>query len=631
MSNENDPFADQPYEPPHRRDDEAADDSGQPSADASPGGADDAGSTPASTPPPPPPPGAGDDEPTTELTGQSADSEPTAPIPPAPEWLQEPSSESGDEAVQADPAEHTTPLPPAPPQATGSSEPDPQAWGHQEWAAPQDPAPEAHTHRYSDDQQAGDTQQLGGLAAGGAGAAAYEAAAQYDDPYRQQDPYAQNQAAADPYAQQQAPADPYAQQDYAQDPYAQPAPTHDPYAQPAGNDPYASNDPFLVAPAPAAPGKQKRPKEKKGRGGRLVAGGLALVLLAGAAGLGGAALYDALSGDSSGDGGIISSLGGDEDDGGSAPEGQVEKVAEAVLPSVTQINVSGGGAAGSGTGIVLSSDGEMLTNNHVIEAAADGGTITVAFSDGTNAEAEIVGRDPKTDLAVIKVEGKTDLKPASLGSSADLTVGQEVVAIGSPFGLESTVTSGIVSALNRPVAAGDGSGGSQSTVFPAVQTDAAINPGNSGGPLVDLQGRVVGVNSAIRSGGSSAGDAGSIGLGFAIPIDLASSVAEQLREGKTVEHAQIGVTVRPAVDNDEITGIGAEVVEVSNGSAGADAGLREGDVITAIDDVPVGSSNALVAAIRGYRPGQEVTLTFLRGGERQEATITLDSDGGQTG
>ncbi|GAA2073120.1 hypothetical protein GCM10009821_09200 [Aeromicrobium halocynthiae] len=375
---------------------------------------------------------------------------------------------------------------------------------------------------------------------------------------------------------------------------------------------------WAVQQAPPA----RRPRKRRGR---RLAGALAVVLLAGAAGFGGAALYGALDDDGPV---TVSSLQG-EVDAEPAATGQIERVAEAVLPSVTQINVAGAGAAGSGTGIIISDDGEILTNNHVIEAAADGGTITVAFNDGTNGEATILGRDPKTDLAVIKVDGVSGLTPATLGSSASLTVGQEVVAIGSPFGLESTVTSGIVSALNRPVASSDGTGGG-STVFPAVQTDAAINPGNSGGPLVDLQGRVVGINSAIRSGGSAPGEAGSIGLGFAIPVDLARSVAGQLRAGETVEHAQIGVTVRPAVDNDEITGIGAEVVEVNPGSAGADAGLQEGDVITSINDVPVGSSNALVAAIRGYRPGDEVTLSFLRGGERQEVSVTLDSDGGNT-
>ncbi|MGJ9411809.1 trypsin-like peptidase domain-containing protein [Aeromicrobium sp. CF4.19] len=375
------------------------------------------------------------------------------------------------------------------------------------------------------------------------------------------------------------------------------------------------------------PGTASTPAAPKKRRGRALAGVLALVLLAGAAGIGGAAAYDQWGTD--GGTGVISSLGGDDGDGGSAPEGQVERVAANVLPSVTQINVAGGGAGGSGTGIIISSDGEILTNNHVVEAAADDGTITVGFSDGTNAEAEIVGRDPKTDLAVIKAEGKSGLQPATLGSSNDLTVGQEVVAIGSPFGLESTVTSGIVSALNRPVASSDGAGG-DSTVFPAVQTDAAINPGNSGGPLVDLEGRVVGINSAIRSGTSAGGEAGSIGLGFSIPVDLAESVAEQLREGRTVEHAQIGVTVRPAVDNDEITGIGAEIVEVADGSAGGEAGLQQGDVITSLDDVPVGSSNALVASIRAYRPGDEVTLTFQRDGESQQVDVTLDSDGGNT-
>lgn len=376
---------------------------------------------------------------------------------------------------------------------------------------------------------------------------------------------------------------------------------------------------FEQAPAAAAP--RRRPR-------RTVAGVAALALLAAGAGAGGAALYDQLGPNDSGTSPVVSSLDSDGGDESQATSGQVEQVAKAVLPSVVQINVAGGSEAGSGTGIVISSDGNILTNNHVVEAAAERGTITVAFSDGTTSKGTIVGRDPKTDLAVVKVQ-QDGLTPATFGSSSDLTVGEEVVAIGSPFGLESTVTSGIVSALNRPVSSSDGTG-QNATVFPAVQTDAAINPGNSGGPLVDLEGRVVGINSAIRSGGATAASAGSIGLGFAIPVDLAKSVADQLVKGETVEHALIGVTVRPAVDSDDITGIGAEITEVNEGSAGAEAGLEAGDIVTAINDQPVGSSDALVAGIRGYRPGEKVTLTYLRDGEKAQTEVTLASDGGET-
>ncbi len=377
---------------------------------------------------------------------------------------------------------------------------------------------------------------------------------------------------------------------------------------------------FTAHEAPAAEKPRRRPS-------RTVAGVAAIALLAASAGAGGAALYDVFGAGDASTSPVVSSLDSTSTDA-QATSGQVEKVAKAVLPSVVQINVAGGQEAGSGTGIIISSDGDILTNNHVVEAAAQQGTITVAFSDGTTTPAKILGRDPKTDLAVIKVD-KNGLTPATFGKSSDLAVGEEVIAIGSPFGLESTVTSGIVSALNRPVSSSDGTG-QNTTVFPAVQTDAAINPGNSGGPLVDLSGRVVGINSAIRSGGTTSASAGSIGLGFAIPIDLAKSVADQLVKGETVQHALIGVTVRPAVSSDDITGIGAEITEVGDGSAGAKAGLEPGDIVTAINGQPVGSSDALVAGIRGYRPGEKVTLTYLRDGKKNEAQVTLDSDGGNT-
>jgi putative serine protease PepD len=380
-----------------------------------------------------------------------------------------------------------------------------------------------------------------------------------------------------------------------------------------------------AAGSPAAPAVAGGTVAAPRRRGRKVVAAVALIALAGGAGYGGAYLQDRTD-DGGGSGVTTSSLDTSNATPTKVDAGAVEQVASKVLPSVVQINVKGASESGSGTGIIVSSDGRILTNNHVVEVAADGGSITVAFSDGSNAEATIVGRDPVTDIAVIKAEGKSGLTPATLGSSSDLQVGQEVVAIGSPFGLESTVTQGIVSALNRPVTSSDGTGSGTPTVFPAVQTDAAINPGNSGGPLVDLAGNVIGINSAIRAGTTVSGEAGSIGLGFAIPIDLAKNIAKQLIAGDTVEHAQIGVSVRAAVSGDDITGIGAEINEVSSGSAGADAGLKKGDIITAVNGHAVASSDALVASVRAYQPGETIEITYQRSGESKTVDVTLGSD-----
>ena len=213
----------------------------------------------------------------------------------------------------------------------------------------------------------------------------------------------------------------------------------------------------------------------------------------------------------------------------SLPEGSVARVADQVLPSVVSIQFTGAAGSGSGSGVVISDDGLILTNNHVVEGAADGGSLTVNFSDGTSTAAEIVGRDPAADLAVIRVAKSDGLVPAKLGSSDALKVGQTVVAIGSPLGLSGTVTTGIVSAKNRAVTAGAGEAGAEPSVLNAIQTDAAINPGNSGGALVNLKGEVVGINSAIATLGASTGSqSGSIGLGFAIPIDQAKWIVDQL-------------------------------------------------------------------------------------------------------
>jgi putative serine protease PepD len=312
-----------------------------------------------------------------------------------------------------------------------------------------------------------------------------------------------------------------------------------------------------------------------------------------------------------------------------APNGSVQQVAHSVLPSVVKINVTGPQGAGSGSGIILSSDGQILTNNHVAAVAGKSGTMTVNFNDGSSAKATVVGTDPVTDLAVIKAEGVSGLTPATIDRSHRLDVGQQVVAIGSPFGLEATVTSGIISALNRPVSVGSDAG-STDTTYPAIQTDAAINPGNSGGPLVNSAGQVIGIDSSIRTASSASvgGEGGSIGLGFAIPISNVWPVVQQLRSGQTATHARLGVTVTDASSNNGLL-TGAGVQSVSPGSAASNAGLKHGDVITKVNSDVITGSESLVATIRGHRPGDRVTLTVVRSGNQTlHVPVTLDSDEG---
>ncbi|HEX3812074.1 MAG TPA: trypsin-like peptidase domain-containing protein [Mycobacteriales bacterium] len=331
-----------------------------------------------------------------------------------------------------------------------------------------------------------------------------------------------------------------------------------------------------------------------------------------------------------------------------APDGSVQKVAKQLLPSVVSITVSqSDGSGDEGTGIILSSDGEILTNNHVVEAAANGqGSISITFSDGKTVNGSILGRDTVTDLAVIKAKGIDNAQPAQLGSSGSLQVGQPVVAIGSPLGLSGTVTTGIVSALNRPVNTGEpdtgsqdpnqqlpGNGGGssqaqQATVIDAIQTDAAINPGNSGGALVNMSGQVVGINQSIAtapSSGGSSSQSGSIGLGFAIPIDEARPIVKQLTSGQKATHAQIGVEVTSAADSNGVP-IGAKLHSVQSGEAGAKAGLKANDVITKVDSREIDSDDALIAAVRSHRPGDTVTLTYTRSGTTHTTKVTLGSD-----
>ena len=349
------------------------------------------------------------------------------------------------------------------------------------------------------------------------------------------------------------------------------------------------------------------------------------LVVGGGAGFWGAALWDQTLGDeqsASPSQGTTTSV---VDQGDSpAVEGSVEDVAAQVLPSVVKIDVAGPEGTGSGSGIILSDDGTILTNNHVVEVAGESGQIAVNFADGSTAEATILGTDPLTDTAVIKAEDVDGLDAATIGRSENLDVGQGVVAVGSPFGLDATVTSGIVSALDRPVNVGSDSEGN-STTYPAIQTDAAINPGNSGGPLVDMTGAVVGINSSIRTAASSGGSgaSGSIGLGFAIPIDEVMPIVDQMSAGEQPTHARLGLQV----GNPDGSGpTGAVVSDVTPGSTAEEGGLAVGDVITRIGDQRISDADSLVATIRSYRPGDTVTVTWIREGEERSGEFVLDSD-----
>ena len=296
----------------------------------------------------------------------------------------------------------------------------------------------------------------------------------------------------------------------------------------------------------------------------------------------------------------------------------VARVAEELLPSVVQIKVTSLEESASGSGFVLDDAGHVVTNNHVVEMAAEEGEIKVVLRGGAERKATIVGRSPSYDLAVLDVAGKP-LEPATIGRSEDLRVGQPVVEIGSPLGLSSTVTSGIVSALDRPVTAG---GAGESSYIRAIQTDAAINPGNSGGPLVDLSGRVIGVDSAIATLGSGFGQSGNIGVGFAIPIDQVRRTARQILEDGKAVYPIIGATVDVSTED------GATISAVTPDSPAEQAGLREGDVIVSIDGQRVANGIELIVEIRAHLPGDAVELRYERDGEEREVVVTLEAQVG---
>jgi putative serine protease PepD len=296
------------------------------------------------------------------------------------------------------------------------------------------------------------------------------------------------------------------------------------------------------------------------------------------------------------------------------------QVAASALPSTVMIRVGSNGSGGTGSGFVLDTEGHIMTNNHVIADAADGGRITVVFSDGARKRAELVGRSPSYDLAVIKLTQDHDLTPMPVGDSDQVQVGAQVVAIGSPLALASTVTQGIVSAKNRPVVVNsDGGADAPSAYINGIQTDAAINPGNSGGPLVDSAARVIGVNSAILTLGQSRTTSGNIGLGFAIPINQAMEIGKLLITDGKATYPVIGVNLG------DPTSDGVRLSEVDGGGPADDAGLRVDDVVTAVNDQPVSTAQELIVAVRTHRPGDRVRLTYERGGQQRTADVTLGS------
>jgi putative serine protease PepD len=379
--------------------------------------------------------------------------------------------------------------------------------------------------------------------------------------------------------------------------------------------------------------QQPAPKPRSGRGG-LIAAVLVAALAAG--GLGGGLGYTLAKDHDNSSSTTVSA----SDSGGSVKRdpGTVAGVAAKALPSTVTIEAeSSSGEGGTGTGFVFDTEGHIVTNNHVVADAVDGGKLTATFPSGKKYDAEVVGHAQGYDVAVIKLKNAPgDLKPLTLGDSDKVAVGDSTIAIGAPFGLSNTVTTGIISAKDRPVASSDGTG-SNASYMSALQTDASINPGNSGGPLLDAQGNVIGINSAIQStsGGGLGGtsQSGSIGLGFAIPINQAKYVAQQLiKTGKPV-YAKIGasVSLEDGTDGAQITQQGASgSAAVESGGPADKAGLKPGDVITKLDDHVIDSGPTLIGEIWTHQPGDKVTITYERDGKTHTVELTLGSRTGDS-
>ncbi|MFF7794196.1 trypsin-like peptidase domain-containing protein [Streptomyces sp. NPDC007991] len=431
-------------------------------------------------------------------------------------------------------------------------------------------------------------------------------------------------APAGPLPPPGAPAPVPAAAGYADTQHPAPAPgpwqRYDPWAAPGGQGALQQNGAGVLS-----------TEQRRRRGRKALAGGAVLLALVSGGVGGGIGTYLERNG---GIGTVELPQAGKEPAGRDADS--VAGIAGRALPSVVTLHVSGSGEQGTGTGFVLDTRGHILTNNHVVRAAGSTGEITVTFNGGETAQAELVGRDSGYDLAVVKVKGVRGLTPLALGNSDNVQVGDPVVAIGAPFDLAGTVTSGIISAKQRPITAGGEKGdGSDVSYVDALQTDAPINPGNSGGPLLDAKARVIGINSAIRSADSGSdldgGQAGSIGLGFAIPINQGKRVAEELINTGKATHPVIGITL-----DMDYTGDGARVATeggdggppVTVGGPGAKAGIKAGDVITEVDGRRVHSGEELIVKTRARRPGDRLELTVERAGKERTVSLVLGSAGG---
>ncbi|SOD70892.1 putative serine protease PepD [Jatrophihabitans sp. GAS493] len=414
------------------------------------------------------------------------------------------------------------------------------------------------------------------------------------------------------------------QQPYADAPYG----AYAPYAGPEST--YAQPSDYRGASEYPAP-LTEEPKAKPARTGRVVLiAAVTAAIVGGGVGAATVAVLDDNSSNSASAGLSVSTATGQNT---AKIDGSVTAAAAKIQPSVVTINVTGSQESGTGSGVILRSDGYILTNDHVVSVADNGGSISVVTTDGQTGSATVVGVDAADDLAVVKVTGLKNLTAATFAKSSAVKVGQSVVAVGAPLGLSDTVTSGIVSNTARPVRSGD----NDQAVFEAIQTDAAINPGNSGGPLVDLNGNVIGINAAIataNSGGLSipgqSTESGSIGIGFAIPADEASRIASELITSGKATHAVIGVTVQGAASGSSAQGsstptvIGATIQDVTAKGPAAAAGLKSGDVVTGVDSQRIDDADSLIAAIRSHAPGDTVELTYTRGGgAAQTAKVTL--------
>ena len=397
-------------------------------------------------------------------------------------------------------------------------------------------------------------------------------------------------------------------------PFAPGQPSWSPWGTPG---PATAQNPY-IPPNGSGTALLARPEKPRGRTGIVVAALIAGLVGGGAAGAGTYALLA--------NGGSLTpqlTQSAPTSGGGVAPaSGSIAAAAAKATPSTVDISVNLGRGTGEGSGVILTADGNVLTNNHVVAGAQ--GPITVTLADGSEHQATVVGTSPSYDLAVIKIQNVSGLTPATLGKSADLQVGQQVVAIGSPQGLTGTVTNGIGSAFNRTVAV-QGEDGS-SVVYNGMQTDAPINPGNSGGPLVNLDGQVVGINSAIATASSTQGQGGSIGLGCAIPIDQATRVAQEIMQNGAATKPVLGVTGSVSQSGGASAGgSGAQIGAVQAGSPAQQAGLAAGDVVTKVGDAKVEDFADLIARIGSYAPGAQVSLTVQSGGADKTVQVTLGS------